>query len=67
MSEPEDDPDAPLPPDAPPHVRAFYDTVASLLSEISASDPAAGNDLMDIWTWMTMHIPERFLRPKPSE
>jgi len=57
------DPNAPLPPDAPPYVRAFYDTVNKLIDEIHASDPVAGNALTGIWDWMTTHVPERFLRP----
>jgi hypothetical protein len=57
------DPNAALPPDAPPYVRAFYDTVDKLIGEIDASDPVAGLALQHIWNWMTEHIPERFLRP----
>ena len=59
------DPNAALPPDASPHVKAFYDTVNKLIDEISASDPVAGKALTEIWDWMQTHVPERFLRPKP--
>jgi hypothetical protein len=60
------DPNAPLPDDAPPHVKAFYDAINHLLEEISAADPAAGKALTEIWDWMQAHVPERFLRPKPQ-
>jgi hypothetical protein len=61
-----EDPNAPLPDDAPPYVKAFYDTVNKLIEEISASDPVAGEALTEIWDWMQTHVPERFLRPKPQ-
>jgi hypothetical protein len=57
------DPNAALPPDAPPYVKAFYDTVGHLIEEISAADPDAGEALTDMWDWMQSHVPERFLRP----
>jgi hypothetical protein len=60
------DPNAPLPPDASPQVRAFYDTVNKLIDEIHASDFDAGEALIGIWGWMTTHVPERLLRPKAS-
>ena len=59
------DPDAKLPLDAAPHVKAFYDTVNHLIDEIHASDPVAGEALAEIWDWMTTHVPERLLRPRP--
>jgi hypothetical protein len=58
------DPNAPLPDDASPHVKAFYDTVGKLIEEIHAADPVAGEALAEIWDWMVTHVPERFLRPR---
>jgi hypothetical protein len=58
------DPNAPLPQDAPPHIRAFYETVDKLVDEITAADPIAGKALAEIWDWMQTHVPERLLRPK---
>ena len=60
---PQGDPNAPLPPDAPAFVKAFYDTVDKLIDEIHDSDPEAGEALAEIWDWMQTHVPERLLRP----
>jgi hypothetical protein len=60
------DPNAPLPLDASPHVKAFYDTVGMLIDEVHAADPVAGETLAEIWNWMVAHVPERLLRPKKA-
>lgn len=64
MSEHEDDANAPLPHDAPRHIRAFYIKVQDEINGVM--DQAEREDIIAIWTWMTMHVPERFLRPRSS-
>lgn len=59
--EPPDDPHAPLPHDAPRHVRAFYVEVQDIIN--GTMDQAEREDIIAIWDWMTTHVPERFLRP----
>ena len=66
MSDDPSDPNAPLPDDASPHVKAFYDCVNMLINEVSTSDPVAGEALAEIWGWMQTHVPERLLRPKAA-
>ena len=61
MSDDPSDPNAPLPPNAPMFLRAFYVMVQELIDGSPSADDR--ETLQKIWDWMVTHVPERLLRP----